>query len=392
MTFKSIGEVLSYGAFALCAAIIPPSIAIPAAAQASNSAYWNLAQETHNYIVGNLLTIYGSYEIQPGSNTSYAWYDGSQISADAEFVLAGDNRYIPYMNNTYGWMGNLWDIGSPNGGYFAAANVDGTNAGGGQYVDDNSLIALAYLDAYEVSSGTFQAQYLASAEACANWLINSGQWDSTYGGGFWWNTDKQLKPTQSNGLALQLFLRLYKITGNTLYRTWAVKVDKWLNDVMFDRSNGLYIWQIQDGIKQTTNFTYDNAIMIDAELLYAEILPNHGYISKAEKLAASLSNVLWNEPSGVYALNTGSALVNPTWSGWATLSLLHLYKVAPKPVYLDHARRNVDFMNANLRNSLDGGYYRFCNTDGTNLDTTDIESVDQAWMQRLQALLSTYGQ
>jgi hypothetical protein len=379
-------SILAIFVMILCLNLSAPK----AHAQVTNSAYWTLAQTTHNFVVGNLLTSSGGYRIEPGSSTSYAWYNGSQMYADAAFIQAGDDRYTPYMNNTQTFMGNLWDIASPSGGYFAAVNVDGTGANGGQYVDDNSLIGVIYLDAYAVSTGTTQAQYLASAEACANWLINSGQWDDTYGGGFWWNTDKQVKPTQSNGLALQLFSRLYKMTGNTLYRTWANKVDTWLNDQMFDASNGLYIWQIEaGGVKQTVNFTYDNAIMIEADLEYADAFSKPAYITKAEKLAKALDAVLWDNASGVYLFNTTDPRVNPTWCGWATQALLHLYQVDPKAVWLDHARRNIDFMNANLRNSQTGGYYNFVNLDGSGV-STDIEGVDQAWMERTQVLLAAY--
>lgn len=359
-------------------------------AQVQNSAYWNLAQSTHNYVVGNLLTQYGSYRIEPGSGTTYTWYNGSQIDADAAFIAAGDSRYAPYLANTYAFMGNLWNTGSAAGGYFSAAAVDGSGAGGGQYVDDNSLQGVAYLDAYAVSSGATQTQLLASAEACASWLINSGQWDNQFGGGFWWNTDKQVKPTQSNGLALQLFSRLYQITGNTLYKTWADKTDTWLTQQMYSSTNGLYIWQIEaSGTRDTTNFTYDNAIMIEADLEYATAFGKPTYVKKAEKLANALNAVLWDESSGVYQFNTNDPRVNPTWSGWATEALLHLYSVDPKAIWLDHARRNVDFMNANLRDSATGGYFDFCNLDGSGVQP-NIEAVDQAWMERLQVLLAQY--
>jgi hypothetical protein len=186
-------------------------------AQVTSSQYWTLAEDTHNYVVGNLLTPYNSYEAEPGSSTAYAWYNGSQIYPDAVMTLEGDSRFAPYMNNTYTWMGNLWSD-TLDGGYYAAANVEGSGAGGDQYVDDNSLIGLAYLDAHQVTTGTQQTAFLNSAEAIANWLMQSGQWDTTYGGGFWWNTEKQVKPTQSNGLAMQLFLRLYQVTGESYYQ------------------------------------------------------------------------------------------------------------------------------------------------------------------------------
>lgn len=356
-------------------------------AQVTSSQYWTLAQETHNYVVGNLLTSYNSYENQPGSSTAYAWYNGSQIYADAAMTQEGDTRYAPYMNNTYAWMGNLWSY-TPDGGYYAAANIDGSGAGGDQYVDDNSLIGLAYLDAYQVSSGTQQTDYLNSAEAIANWLMQSGQWDSTYGGGFWWNTQKQVKPTQSNGLAMQFFLRLYQITGQSYYQQWAISIKDWLECQMLG-SNGLYIWEIDSSGKQNINFTYDNAIMIEADLLYAQVLGDRSYITKAENIANSLNAVLWNSQTDVYEFNTTDSRVNTTWCVWASQSLIRLYQADGNATWLNYAQENIDFMNTYLRNSTTGGYYDYVNSDGTGLDT-DIEGVDQAWMQRAQALMALY--
>jgi uncharacterized protein YyaL (SSP411 family) len=356
-------------------------------AQVTSSQYWTLAQETHNYVVGNLLTSYNSYENQQGSSTAYAWYNGSQIYADAAMTQEGDARYAPYMNNTYAWMGNLWSY-TADGGYFAAANIDGSGAGGDQYVDDNSLIGLAYLDAYQVSSGTQQSDYLNSAEAIANWLMQSGQWDSTYGGGFWWNTQKQVKPTQSNGLAMQFFLRLYQITGQSYYQQWAISIKDWLECQMLG-SNGLYIWEIDSSGKQNINFTYDNAIMIEADLLYAQVLGDRSYITKAENIANSLNAVLWNSQTSVYEFNTTDSRVNTTWCVWASQSLIRLYQADGNATWLNYAQENIDFMNTYLRNSTTGGYYDYVNSDGTGLDT-DIEGVDQAWMQRTQALMALY--
>ena len=199
----------------------------------STSAYWNFAQQTHSFVVGNILTAYNSYKVNTTTNSCYEWYNASQIYADAAFVSVGDSRYAAYMNNTYTWMGHMWNTGSSLGGYFSSANIDGSGAGGDQYVDDNALTGVTYLDAYAVTTGTTQTNYLNSAEAIANWLMNNGQWDTTYGGGFWWHTGtKDLKPTQTNGLAMQLFLRLYQITGQTYYRDWANSVKTWLEGTM----------------------------------------------------------------------------------------------------------------------------------------------------------------
>jgi uncharacterized protein YyaL (SSP411 family) len=369
----------------------PSYLGKPSAAPASS--YLANAQAAHAYTVSNLLTSYGSYAIEPGSTTSYAWYDGSQIYADAAMInVEGDATYAPYMNGTYNWMGGLWDIHSSTGGYWASAGVDGSNPGGDQYVDDNSLIGLAYLDAYAATTGSQQAAYLGSAEAIANWLMQSGMWDSTFGGGFWWSTAKTLKPTQSNGLAMQLFLRLYKITGASYYLSWAQSIDTWLESTMYASSDGLYNWEIEsDGTLETTQFTYDNAIMIEAFVLYSQIVGDSTYLTKAETLATNLNQSLFIPATGVYQFNTGDARVNPTWSGWASQAMIRLYQADNNSKWLTYAKSNIDFINNYMRNPNTGAYYQYCNVDGTGVNS-DIEGVDQAWMQRIQTLYAPLSQ
>jgi uncharacterized protein YyaL (SSP411 family) len=355
----------------------------------ATSAYYTLAEQTHDFVVGNTLTSYNSYAITPGSTTTYTWYNVSQMDADSTMVQQGDSRFIPYMNNTYSFMSHLWDTGSPDGGYYAAANTSGSGAGGGQYVDDNSLAGVAYLDAYAVTTGSQQAAYLASAEAIANWLMNSGQWDTTCGGGFWWSTAKTIKPTQSNGLALQLFLRLFKITGKSYYSEWATSIKSWLESKMYG-SNGLYIWELSPTCAaNTTNFTYDNSIMIEADLLWASVMGDSSYVTKAESIATSMNAVLWSSTYSVYQFTSSDAVVNVTWCVWASEALIRLYQADGNSSWLTYAEDNINYMNNHLRNSTNYGYYDQCNLDGSGRSST-YEEVDQAWMERTQGMLSQY--
>ncbi|WPU91672.1 glycoside hydrolase family 76 protein [Mucilaginibacter sabulilitoris] len=362
--------------------------------QGTSSAYYIKAGETHNFVYGNLLTTYNSYRVNTTTQTTtaYEWYNISQIYADAAMVKLGATAYAPYMNNTFAWMNNMWDGANPNGGYYASANVNGTGASGDKYADDNALSGVAYLDAYDVTTGTTQTNYLNSAKACANWLMNSGQWDNTYGGGFWWNTVKESKPTQTNGLALQLFLRLYQITGQTYYRDWAISIKNWLLTNMLDTSTGLYIWKIDgagSGTKHTEKFTYDNAIMVEAFLLYGQIMADNTYITKAQNLGSSMNTTLWNSTYHVYIFNTTDGRINPAWCVWGSQAMIKLYQRDGNTAWLDYAQQNIDYMNSKLRNTTNLGYYHFCNFDGSSVETRQ-EGVDQAWMQRSQAMLSDY--
>src|SRR5205814_532808 len=102
---------------------------------------------------------------------------------------------------------------------------------------------------------------------------------------FWWSDSKTVKPTQSNGLAMQLFLRLFSLTGQTYYRDWAKSVKAWLESQMYDASDGLYLWQIENGgVKNYTKFTYDNAIIIEADLLYWQVMGDGSFLAKAQSL------------------------------------------------------------------------------------------------------------
>lgn len=356
------------------------------------SVYWDRANETHNFVVGNLLTQYSSYRANTtvNANNAWQWYQISQILADAEMVRQGDSRYEPYMNNTYSWMGNMWDGASSTGGYFASANLNGSGASGDKYIDDNALAGVTYLECYNVTTGAQKTSYLNSAKATANWLMHSGMWDNTFGGGFWWNTTKPVKPTQSNGLAMQLFIRLYGITGSTYYLDWANSVKNWLEANMLDPNDGLFIWQIEaNGTKRFDKFTYDNAIMIEAYLDYYNVTGDNSYRNTAINLAINLNTKLWDYGQNVYKFNTNDPRVNPAWCGWGSQSMIKLYKNDPNPAWLDYAKKNIDFMNTYNRNPSNGGYYTFTNLNGTISDNR-YEGVDQAWMQRINAQMAEY--
>lgn len=358
----------------------------------AESVYLTNAQNTHSFIMSAYLTPYGGYRVNTTTNTNgaFEWYNSSQLYADAAMVANGDNSYLQYMNNTFQWLQNLWDKSDKNGGYFAAANLDGSGGSGAKYVDDNSLTGVAFLAAYDVTTGATQARYLTAAENCANWLINSGQWDTSFGGGFWWSTDKTVKPTQSNALALQLFLRLYQITGQSVYHDWAIQVNTWLNSKMYDSTTGLYIWQIEaKGTVDTYKFTYDNAIMLEADLLWAKAMNDNSYVAKAEALGNAMVNTLYNVNYNVFIFNTNDIRVNPCYCGWASQAMISLYQADGNSSWLIYAKANIDRINVVLKNSANNGYYQYAALDGAGR-YTNLEGVDQAWMQRVQVLLSKY--
>lgn len=373
--------------------VTPPPV-IPPVVPGAGVNYLQLAKETHTFTVNNLITASYSYRANTTSHAGncYEWYNVSQIYADAAMVAAGESSYLAYMNNTFKFMENMWDKKDLRGGYFASVNLDGSGAAGDKYVDDNALSGMVYLEAYEVAAASDKPVYLAKAKACGDWLINSGLWDNVYGGGFYWNTLKPEKPTQTNGLALQLFLKLYSMTGESVYREWALMVDAWLTQKMFDTNTGLYIWKIDgagEGIKRTQKFTYDNAIMVEAYLLYSKIMNDASYLTKAQNIGKAMNTTLWNAVYKGYVFNTAEARINPAWCAWGSQAMIRLYEYDKNESWLTYARENINRLNIANRNTSNFGYYFFAGFDGQNR-SSEMETVDQAWMQRIQAMLSKY--
>jgi uncharacterized protein YyaL (SSP411 family) len=356
------------------------------------SSYLVKARQTHDFILASYLTSYHSFRVNITTNTqsAFEWYNASQIYADAAMVMVGDTSCRPEMNETFVWMHHLWDEQDPGGGYFAFGNLDGSGASGTRYVDDNALTGVVYLAAYDVTTGGQKAGYLQAAEQCAAWVLHSGLWDTTFGGGFWWNTEKSVKPTQSNGLVLQLCLRLYGITGEAGYLQWADSINDWLNKRMYNSSDGLYIWQIEKGGKvDSQEFTYDNAIMAEADLLYDKYGQQAGYLAKAQALGHAMIRTLWNGAHNVFIFNTADLRINPTYCGWASQAMISLYEADHNVNWLSYAKGNIDAINTVLRDPEKHGYYQYAGLDGAGR-YANMEGVDQAWMQRIQALLSVY--
>lgn len=373
--------------------VTPPPVEPPVVPGAPVD-YLKLAKETHTFTVNNLLTASYGYRANTTShsNNCYEWYNVSQIYADAAMVGIGETSYLAYMNSTFKFMENMWDKRDLRGGYFASVNLDGSGAAGDKYVDDNALSGMVYLEAAEVTTGADKQAYLAKAKACGDWLISSGLWDNVYGGGFWWNTAKPEKPTQTNGLTLQLFLKLYSLTGDTVYRDWAIQVNNWINSKMFDINTGLYIWKIDgagEGTKRNDKFTYDNAIMVEAFLLYSKIMNDPSYLTKAQNLGRAMNTTLWNAVYKGYVFNTAETRINPAWCAWGSQAMIRLYETDKDPSWLVYAKENINRLNIANRNATTLGYYFFAGFDGQSR-SPEIETVDQAWMQRLQALLSKY--
>jgi uncharacterized protein YyaL (SSP411 family) len=159
---------------------------------------------------------------------------------------------------------------------------------------------------------------------------------------------------------------------------------------MYDSNTGLYVWQIEkNGTKDTYIFTYDNAIMAEADLLYSTAMGDNSYLTRAQALGNAMIKTLWDVNHNVFIFNTNDRRISPCYSGWASQAMIKLYEADNNASWLTYAKANIDAINVVMKNSSNNGYYQYAGLDGAGR-YANMEGVDQAWMQRVQTLLSKY--
>lgn len=399
--------------------------------------YWTAAQQTHDFTSYNLLTSSNSYKVkldggppEPNPRLSLvtdAWHNASQIWADSVMVRLDDSRYQSNMNGTHTFMYYMWDADTNAGGYCPRANTNGTDLNKELYLlDDNALAGVAYLDAADVTlEPAKRLEYLNSARAVANFLMQARPdgghvvWDDQ-GGGFFWRVKvdggtvvrddggvaRFERPVHANALAATLFLRLFQIDGHTYYRDWGYSANAWIEN-LYDSNTNLYYRQMYpDGGIERTYFTDHQAAVIQAKLLMEQVTGNSSHRQRAKDIAnGMLQSVVWNGSPLFLSTNDGGFPVqlpppagqgpirSPAYSAWGSEGLIRVHDRescgASSSAWLSAAQTNIDLLRTYLRDTANNGHRQSCGADGTGV-WNDFQSVDQAWMQRVMAMLSRY--
>jgi uncharacterized protein YyaL (SSP411 family) len=268
-----------------------------------------------------------------------------------------------------------------------------------KYYDDQAFLGLAFLDAADATVGPPHDEYVNAARELGDFMIASSAWDDVCGGGYWWHSDKTVKATHENALAAQLFWRLYDLfPRETRYRERAREVLQWLVSThvgLFDGRDGLYAWYVEparDGrcVVNRGRFSQDQGSVIEALVRAERSTGDPRYLRRAQAVASAMIDRLWDNQRGGFVFNTinQGCRLSPQSSSRASRALVELYAVDPNPLWLDFAKRNVDVLNRALRDPSTGAYRRLGCGDGSNLETDFLQSVDQAAMQEVQAMLA----
>jgi hypothetical protein len=346
------------------------------------------------------------------------WYVASQLWADAALLeTTGSNTdsAVPnwdpedtrcYIDKGFVFLDRLWDYSSS--GYFPRSNPVGTSvASAPRYTDDNLIAGLALLQTAATTTDPLAIRrYVHAAQREADFLQTSGLWDTTFGGGFWWNTGRgdteEGKPAQTNALAALFFAQLYAATGDSSYRDWSLRSLLWLDTILWDPTRQLYRWSVaytdlpnrSGAVIHSRYFNYDQGIAIQAQLTATHLDGDANRVSRAEAIGHAIQDTFWSPALGGYNLESGIDQVYTNYAAWTSLGHLALYAQDGDSTWLDLARENVTALAGRLQEA-DGGYayraYRCVDRVAKGCETGQVSAVTdhtrdtsaQAWMQHL---------
>lgn len=155
-----------------------------------------------------------------------------------------------------------------------------------RYTDDNNWVALDLLDAYALLHDT---AYLATARRLFGYLVSN--WDPN-GGGIIWQEQHPDRPTVSTAPVISIGMRLAALSDRAYYSSWADRCYRWENAHLRSPA-GLYWDHIRaEGGVDTTLRSYNQGVMIGANLDYAGTSSQRSYLHAAARLAAAAAAAL----------------------------------------------------------------------------------------------------
>lgn len=170
-------------------------------------------------------------------------------------------------------LASLRNYASPGGGFRVGVRL------WRRYYDDNNWIALDMLDAYDL---LHDASLIRDAEQVFSFIISG--WDPV-GGGIHWATDRMDRPTAATAPAITVAARLALLTGKAKYRDWAYRLLNWEVTRMRDPT-GLYWDHIREnGTVDRAIVSYNQGVMIQAFLELRRLTGDTTYLASAMQLA-----------------------------------------------------------------------------------------------------------
>eukprot|EP01113_Clastostelium_recurvatum_P022464 TRINITY_DN2682_c0_g1_i2.p1 TRINITY_DN2682_c0_g1~~TRINITY_DN2682_c0_g1_i2.p1 ORF type:complete len:358 (-),score=28.40 TRINITY_DN2682_c0_g1_i2:87-1097(-) len=208
--------------------------------------------------------------------------------------------------------------------------------------DDEGWWGLAWLECYALTN---QKNYLALAESVYSDLVKA--WDTTCGGGVWWDRRRTYKNAITNELFLSMSTKLYLATKNTTYLSWAQQEWKWFEGSSM--INAQYL--INDGIVTSTCknngqtvWTYNQGVVLGGLVDLYEVTRDNSFLVAASRIAnATISSMVTSKgilQEGCEPRNCDGDQIQ--FKGIFMRNLGYLYKATSNSYYGTFIQKNAD--------------------------------------------------
>lgn len=282
--------------------------------------FWLEEQGTYAERVGP----WGAWQ---GNRPAFAWSLGVQLSS---LVAAAKNEqhYHDRMEACIGALDKHWrDEGV--GGYDVLPNSTNLD----RYYDDNAWFVLALVEAFEQ---TDNREYLEKAKRTQRFVM-SGEDDKLGGGIYWGENEKSSKNTCSNAPAMLGALRLHRVAKGELHLADGLRLYEWTTKNLQDEDGLFWDNRSLDGRVDRRKFTYNTAVMIEANVELHTITGEKKYLDEASRIATEAKKHWVDETTGAIRdggrfahmlvaafLKLGEAADDPTWRQLAARTTHHL--------------------------------------------------------------------
>lgn len=379
MNMTSLLKTVQTAAMLLAAATLF-GLAAPALAD-----YQRKAEEATDYIQSHFYDAAAkryrpSFPVNPKALPfDFMWANGVQYSAVVAAARWNPAKYRKLLYDfSDGMESGYWDPQAPVPGFNAYCSGPG---GTDKYYDDNAWLAISFAEAYK---NTKDPIFLKRALETQKFVLSG--WDETLGGGIFWKLDHQSKNTCSNAPAAAAALHLAQVAGDKDQLAWALKIRRWLGGKLQNK-DGLY-WDCvtKQGKLEKTKWSYNTAMMIQADLLLYKLKHQASDLREARRMAdAGLA--FWTDPGTGSLQKTENT---PRFTIYLSEALLRLYDETNDEKYLDAVRRQADHGYRFARDPKDGGYWDNWK-DGSHRPGEAKSLIESAAAARLFWLLVPYS-
>jgi predicted alpha-1,6-mannanase (GH76 family) len=262
--------------------IVLGGVLAPRSTHAANAAYSNWAVQAMSRLEQDFYDPHaGLYRATGGKAEPYvALWPTSQVLS-AAIAVARVTHSSADIARVRRIIGSLHIYLSPQGGYHARI------VRSLRYTDDNNWVALDLLDAYDM---LHDAAYIARAEYIFAYLITA--WDAKHGGGLLWSDGSDDRPTVSTAPAITIAARLAGLTHKKTYSDWAKRLYTW-EYAKLGAPNGLFWDHLgKGGVVDKDIVSYNQGVMIDANVALATLSGDKSYLTKARRIATAAAAAL----------------------------------------------------------------------------------------------------